>query len=129
MIWPLIILTAFNVVNAFADAVRILGNKPIAHWLNFGLYAVIYSESCFANDLVWYKALFLGLWAYCNRQIFFDILLNLRRGLKWDYVSLDKPPKALTDRIEVALWGYNGRIGVAVYSTLLIITTILIFIL
>ena len=129
MIYALLILTAFNVINAFADAVRILGNKPIAHWLNFGLYALIFLGSCSAMDLVWYKALLLAVWAYCNRQIFFDILLNLRRGLKWDYVSLDKPPKALTDRIEVKLWGYNGRIGVAVYSTLLIIITILIFVL
>jgi hypothetical protein len=62
------------------------------------------------------------------RKIFFDIPLNLRRGLKWDYVSLDKPPKALNDRIEVKLWGYNGRIGVAVYSVVLIITTILLFV-
>lgn len=129
MIWLMLALTAFNVINSQVDAVRILKNKRIAHGLNFGLYGVVFIGGCLLIHAILWKIIVLAPWAYFNRQIFFDILLNLRRGLKWDYVSLDNPPKALTDRIEVALWGYNGRAGVFVYAALLIITTILIFVL
>jgi len=42
--------------------------------------------------------------------------LNLRRGLKWDYVSLAKPPKAIMDIIEIAFFGYNGRAAILIYA-------------
>jgi hypothetical protein len=51
-----------------------------------------------------------------QRQLTFDIPLNIRRGLAWNYVSLDKPPNAFMDKIEIRLFGYNGTAPVVVYG-------------
>lgn len=128
MISIFISLILFNIGNAFIDSTRIKRGLKIHHWLNAGLYILCIACECILGHLAPAQIILLCIWAMAARQIFFDIPLNLRRGLKWDYVSLDKPPKALNDRIEVKLWGYNGRIGVAVYSVVLIITTILLFV-
>lgn len=98
----------FNVINAYFDAYRIMKNKTIAHGINFGLYAGIVAIQLSLVSFVWWYMIIFCLSAFCNRQITFDIPLNLRRKKEWDYISLDKPPKAITDRIEVALFGYNG---------------------
>jgi hypothetical protein len=54
--------------------------------------------------------------AFCNRQFSFDIPLNLRRGLAWDYVSLADPPKSILDRIEIRIFGHNGRAPFVIYG-------------
>lgn len=122
MIWylPHIILIAWNIANSQIDAYRILKNKKIAHGVNLLAYAVA------VGVLVWLT----GNWllipaAFFCRQITFDIPLNWRRGLKWDYVSLDKPPKAMMDKIEVRIFGYNGRLPVLIYGLIWITTLII----
>lgn len=64
----------------------------------------------------------MALSAFFNRQITFDIPLNLRRGLKWYYVSLDKPPKAWLDRQEIKIFGYNGAAITFMYFVLWILS-------
>lgn len=110
------ILISFNLVNSKIDARRIMLGKRIYHGLNFGVFTLI------VGLIAWKAPWNLGVItlflvsAFCNRQLSFDIPLNLKRGLKWDYVSLAKPPKSITDRIEIRLFGYNGRAPVYMYA-------------
>lgn len=118
-------LAGFNLINSRVDAYRILRNKTIAHGINFGAYALFVAVLCWlARYEVWQVVLFC-ISAFCNRQLSFDIPLNLRRGLKWDYVSLAKPPKAILDRIEIRLFGYNGRAPVVLYAAVWVVCLII----
>jgi hypothetical protein len=125
-------LSGFNLINSRIDAFRILKNKTIAHGINLTSYFVfsilqyIFTEK---PTFSWCKFPYVHLFVYlvaafCNRQITFDIPLNLRRGLKWDHVSQDRPPKAFWDRFEVRIFGYNGRLPVLVYTLLWVISLI-----
>lgn len=109
-------LVMFNLLNALNDAARIKKNKRIYHGLNFGAYALYCAALCWLARWNAGVITLFSVSAFCNRNISFDIPLNLRRGLKWDYVSLAKPPKAFLDRIEIRLFGYNGRLPVLVYA-------------
>lgn len=116
----------FNVANSYLDAYRILRHKTIAHGLNLTLYLVycitlffvIRKPELSLSGFPYYCFLLYLVSAFLNRQLSFDIPLNLRRGLKWYYVSLDNPPKAILDRIEVKLFGYDGKFIVYTYSFL-----------
>lgn len=118
-------VAGFNFINSRIDAYRILRNKTIAHGINFGAYALFVALLCWLGRYdVWNIFLFC-ISAFCNRQFSFDIPLNLRRGLKWDYVSLAKPPKAILDRIEIRLFGYNGRAPVMLYAAVWVVCLII----
>lgn len=111
-----LVLAIFNLVNSRIDAYRILKHKRIYHGINFGVYTLLCVLLCW---ICGWKAGVITLFlvsAFCNRQLSFDIPLNIQRGLKWDYVSLDKPPKSITDRIEIRVFGYNGRAPVVCYA-------------
>jgi hypothetical protein len=117
-----LILVGFNVVNAHVDAYRILKHKTIAHGLNLGAYlttTIICGLTLQPPRLILFLSLLFE--AFFCRQIAFDIPLNLRRGKPWNYVSPDRPPKALMDRIEIRIFGYNGRLPVLIYSVLWVI--------
>lgn len=117
-------LVAFNLINSRVDAYRIMANKTIAHGINFGAYTLFVALLCwFAQWNAGVITLFF-VSAFCNRQLSFDIPLNLRRGLKWDYVSLAKPPKAFLDRIEIRVFGYNGRAPIFMYGTVWVVCLI-----
>jgi hypothetical protein len=123
MIWlPHIILIGFNLVNVWADAYRILKNKHIAHGLNFGAYITTGVVCIWLFHFGLWQAVVFLLSAFFSRQITFDIPLNMCRGKDWNYVSLDKPPKALMDRIEVRIFGYNGTAPTIIYLMLWILT-------
>jgi hypothetical protein len=124
------ILACFNYLNVDFDAYRILRHKTIAHGINLVAYLsfsiLIYwltvkPEFSFQNFPYFDFAVYLFA-AFFNRQITFDIPLNLRRGLKWYYVSLDKPPKAWLDRQEVKFFGYNGKAITFAYALLWMIS-------
>jgi hypothetical protein len=129
------ILAGFNWGNTRIDAYRILRHKGIAHGINFGTYAVftlilyyftvkpVFTWSAFPYaDLVVY--LFA---AFTNRQFSFDIPLNLRRGLKWDYVTKANPPKSILDRIEIRIFGRNGKAPFVMYGLIWIACLIIKF--
>src|SRR5437870_598554 len=119
-------LSGFNLINSRIDAYRILKHKVIAHGINLGAYGVFALILYFFTNkplLTWagfpYADFVVYLFsAFTNRQFSFDIPLNKRRGLKWDYVSLDNPPKSILDRIEIRIWGYNGRAPLVFYGVI-----------
>lgn len=119
------LLAGFNFGNSQLDAYRIMRNKTIAHGINFGVYAVFCAILCWlARWNIGVITLF-SISAFCNRQFSFDIPLNLRRGLPWDYVSRANPPKSILDRIEIRLFGYNGRAPFFVYGVIWIICLVI----
>lgn len=118
-------LVVFNVVNSRIDAYRIMKNKTIAHGINFGAYALFTAFLCWVTGWnIWVITLFC-VSAFCNRQWSFDVPLNIRRRLPWDYVSTAKPPKAILDRIEIRVFGYNGRAPLFVYGSVWVICLII----
>jgi hypothetical protein len=122
-------LVLFNLINSRIDAYRILQNKTIAHGLNFGAYALfvgIISYVCHvrAGWSIGVITLFC-VSAFCNRQWSFDVPLSLRRHLSWDHVSTAKPPKAFLDRIEIRLFGYNGRAPLLMYAAVWLVCLII----
>lgn len=118
-------LAVFNLINVKVDAYRITRHKTIAHSINFGAYAVFVGVLCWLAYYSVGEIILFCLSAFCNRQFTFDIPLNLRRGLKWDYVSLAKPPKSILDRIEIRLFGYNGRAPFVVYGVVWVVCLII----
>lgn len=120
-----LVLIIFNLLNAWHDAERIRLQKRIYHGINFGVYALLFGVLCWAFHWnVGVIALF-SVSAFCCRNISFDIPLSLRRGLKWDYVSTAKPPKSILDRIEIRVFGYNGKAPIVVYSAVWILCLII----
>lgn len=109
-------LAGFNLINSRVDAYRILRNKNIAHGINFGAYGIFVGMLCWLGRYDIWDILLLSISAYTNRQFSFDIPLNRRRGLPWDYVSKANPPKSITDRFEIWLFGYNGRAPFLLYG-------------
>lgn len=118
-------LAGFNLINSRLDAYRIMRNKNIAHGVNFGVYALFCALLCWlARWNIGVITLFC-VSAFSNRNISFDIPLNLRRGLRWDYVSMAKPPAAWLDRQEIRLFGYNGRAPVVMYAAVWVVCLII----
>lgn len=114
-IFPEVGLICWNLANSRIDAYRILKHKTIAHGINLGAYLVA------VGILIWifypnWVAVPFAIGAFFGRQLWFDIPLNLRRGLKWDYMSTANPPKAFLDRIERRIFGYNGKPATVVYG-------------
>ena len=118
-------LAGFNLINSRIDAYRIMRNKTIAHGINFGVYTLFCAALCWLSRWNAGVITLFCVSAFCNRNITFDIPLNLRRGLKWDYVSLAKPPKAILDRIEIRIFGYNGRAPVIMYAVIWVVCLII----
>lgn len=126
-------LAGFNLINSRVDAYRILRNKNIAHGINFGVYAIfalILYYFTTKPELSWSKFTYWDLVNFCisaftNRQFSFDIPLNLRRHLPFDYVTKAKPPAAWLDRQEIRAFGYNGRAPLFVYGSVWVICLII----
>lgn len=119
-----LILIGENVVNVFIDAYKIkigleknLANN-IKHGINFVAYGIITGLCIWLFHLPFWLAVAYAASAFFNRQITFDIPLNLKRGLSWDYVTTARPPAALMDRIEISIFGYNGKAPTICYGIL-----------
>lgn len=112
-----LMLAGFNLINSRLDAYRIIRNKNVAHGANFGAYAFFAGLLFWLGELNVWQIIIFFISAFCNRQFTFDIPLNLRRGLAWDYVTKANPPQALMDKIEIRLFGYNGRAPFLVYGS------------
>lgn len=122
-------LVVFNLINSRIDAYRIMANKTIAHGINFGAYAVFVAFMCYVchREGGWNFGVItlFCVAAFCNRQWSFDVPLNIRRRLPWDYVTKAKPPAAILDRIEIRIFGYNGRAPVLVYAGVWVVCLII----
>jgi hypothetical protein len=118
-------LVGFNLINSRIDAYRIMRNKTIAHGINFGVYTLFCALLCWLARWNAGVITFFCVSAFCNRNITFDIPLSLRRELKWDHVSTAKPPKAILDRIEIRLFGYNGRAPLVMYAAIWLVCLII----
>lgn len=112
------LLAGFNWGNSRLDAYRIMRNKHIAHGINFGAYCILVALLCWMGRYDVWDIVIFCISAFCNRQFSFDIPLNRRRGLKWDYVSMANPPKSITDQFEIWLFGYNGRDPFILYGAI-----------
>lgn len=124
------LLICFNIGNAHHDAYRIMKNKTIAHALNFAAYLVFSVLVCilfkihFRFDLVfgfipivYGPGLLFLISAFLNRQLSFDVALNLRRGLDWYYQTKATGPKAsVLDRIERLFFGQGESVGKLIFS-------------
>lgn len=124
MVIAIIIQAIFNWINTRKDAYRIMKHKTIAHGINFTAYAILVSIQLMILKLWWPVAILFCVQAFLNRQNTFDIPLNLRRGLDKFYQTKD--PKALMDKIEYWVFGYNPKAIAWTYIILWCITLVLI---
>lgn len=115
----------FNLGNVQIDAYRILRHKQIAHGINFTAYALFVAFLCWVCHWDAWEIVVFGASAFCARQFSFDIQLNRRRGLKWDYVTKADPPASILDRIEIRLFGRNGRAPFLVYGLVWVVCLII----
>ena len=112
-------LVLFNIGNVFIDAYRILDNKKIAHGVNGTAYVLFIIIICFLLHIPIIPALLFGIIGFFNRQLSFDIPLNLRRELEWYYQSAANPPKSIIDRIERFIFGNGQNVGKLIAKTYL----------
>lgn len=118
-------LVLFNLTNVWIDAYRIMKHKRIAHGINFGAYALFVAFLCWVTHWNIGVIILFCVSAFCNRNLSFDIPLNIRRRLPFDYVTKAKPPKAILDRIEIRIFGYNGRAPLFVYAVVWVVCLII----
>lgn len=118
------ILAFFNFINSRIDAYRIMHNKTIAHGINFGTYAILVGVLIWLFKMNMPHAVIFCFSAFFQRQLSFDIPLNIRRHLPWFYQSMANPPKAIWDKIERRLFGmdYDGKKIIMFYSVMWCVT-------
>jgi hypothetical protein len=118
-----LILAFFNFVNSRIDAYRILKGKTIAHAINLSAYAVAVGILIVLFKMNWPNSILFCFSAFFNRQLSFDIPLNLRRGLSAFYQSTANPPAAWWDRVERTFFpDNNGKKIVLFYSIMWCVT-------
>jgi len=120
-----LVLAFWNYLNSIFDAYRIMKNKTIAHGVNFGVYGLVVALLCILFRYDIWNIIVFGISAFTNRQFTFDIPLNLRRDLAWDYVTKADPPAAWLDRQEIKLFGRDGRKPIIVYGAMWIVCSII----
>jgi len=123
MILTLILFTIANVVLAFMDAHKIIKGK----WINHGINAAIYVAMVAIPFFIFHNYFLIGA-LLVNRLIVFNISLSLFRGLIWDYITPENPPKAISDRIAKSIFGMNGKKMYITYSIIFVVLTVLTFV-
>jgi hypothetical protein len=111
-----IILSLCNLLNVQIDAYEISKNRNVGHTINFIAYGIVTGVNIYLFHLPFWQSVITCFAAFFNRQITFDIPLNLRRHLSWDYVTKQNPPGSILDRIEIRLFGYNGKAPTIIYA-------------
>lgn len=121
------LLLLWNITDAIGDHKLIKRDIPVNHKTNllFYLFLLFVQIPLTYQVSVWFMILapFMG---FLNRQLFFDIPLNLMRGLPWDYLPTPGSGTAWWDSIEYKLFGKGKNwllnvIYFCAYVTLLII--------
>lgn len=124
-----LVLALFNYLNSQLDAYKIMQNKTVAHAVNFGAYAALTAALIYLSHPPFWVAFVFCASAFFNRQIFFDIPLNLTRNLPWYYQSTATPPQALMDKIErIVFPSNNGKLITGVYASFWVLTVIIYFV-
>lgn len=118
------ILAFCNLINSRIDAYLILKNKTIAHWINLTAYAIVTGGLIVIFKMNWPNAILFCFSAFFNRQLSFDIPLNLRRHLDAFYQSTANPPAALWDRVERVLFPDNDGKKIALFYAIMWCVTI-----
>lgn len=103
MIWYELSYIVFSVMFAWLNAYWIKKGRKIKHGWN-GLLHIV--AAAIAAYLYWLPCFFIIL---CNTRVFFDVSLNLFRGLGIDYVS--PAPKSIADKFEKWLFDTDGLTG------------------
>lgn len=113
-------LSIFNVANVNIDAYLIFNNKRVGHLVNFCAYAILTTLLCILFPFSTFAVVLFCISAFLNRQFTFDIPLNLRRGLEWDYQTLDASSNAsLLDRLERSVFGNSPNVGKKIFKAYL----------
>jgi hypothetical protein len=112
MIWLLLYAIACIGLAAFnADLIR--DGKRIYHFWNGAIHLT-------AAILIGYFTNWqYGLAVLFIARLFFDVSLNLMRGLSIDYVS--PKPKSIVDRVEKWVFKNNGIIPKILYAFIIVI--------
>ena len=98
---------AFCLILANINAHLIKDGKKIYHWAN----GLLHLTSAFIFSLLyWWPGAIIIL---CNSRLFFDLLLNIFRGLPIDYVPVK--PKSWIDKAEKWIFGKNGILPKVIY--------------
>src|SRR5690348_14817414 len=99
---PQIIYAAWCILFALANAKAIGAGVKILHGINGFIHLSVIIYFSFAiHWIIGLQMLFIG-------RLFFDIALNLFRGLPVTYVSED--PKSIIDRLEILAFSGNGLV-------------------
>jgi hypothetical protein len=109
---------------AAKDASKIKANKTIDHFLNGVAYILTITVFCMIFKMDWFESGLFTLSCFCNRQLFFDVPLNLMRKLKWNYIPVK--PESFIDKIEGKI-GFSPGTAEIIYSQLWAFTIIMSF--
>ena len=107
-----ILLVIINVFMAWYHATLIEAHRPILHGVWGGAYLFI---------LGMLSIKFGWLFTFCgllNRKVFFDLSLNLFRGLPIFYVS--SSTTSILDKLHNKIFGTDSRIYMTIYLVILI---------
>jgi hypothetical protein len=102
----------FCILFAWLNAKWIEKNKRIYHGINGAIHII--AAGAFAYYTEWYNFLTTLLIA----RLFFDVSLNLFRGLRINYVPLN--PKSIVDKLEQKVFGKDGYTPKIIYLVLII---------
>jgi hypothetical protein len=117
----ILFLTLFNFANAIFDAGRILRHKKVFHIINATLYLFLIIALCIVFEFRIYVAVLFFIIAFLNRQITFDIPLNLLRHLEWYYQTKATGKEAsLLDQLERKIFGNAEDVGKKIFRFYLI---------
>lgn len=117
------IFILINTLNAGKDAISVRNGKKIDHFVNGLIYFVFIFNFILIFKMGLVEAAIFAIGCFCNRQLSFDIPLNLLRKLKWYYVSPD--PESKIDKAEVFLFGHNGKLPVYLYACIFVVTILI----
>lgn len=115
----IIVPLLFSILNLFLDAYKItVIHKKIRHGINGAAYiAALFICTMISKE---YDLLSFLSYSIVSRRVVFGIGLNLRRKLRWDYIS--KTPSSITDKLEILIFKQRGDLANYTFILLLLIT-------